>query len=99
MGNRTNATQSRAALAYGPGHSAFAVTPSNTAHLQQNGQDVIVRGVFVGVAGNITGEVFTESGTAATVAFVGLAAGTVLNVAFTHIHVTGTTATSIVGLL
>ena len=97
--SRANATQARAQLAYGPGHSAFDITPADATQLQQNSEDVTVRAIFVGGAGNVTGKVFTESGAAATVTFAGVAAGTVLNIAFIEVHSTGTTATSIVGLL
>jgi len=97
--SRKNSTEARAQLAYGPGHSAFSITPHDTNHLQQNSEDVVCRGIYVGGAGDVTGEVFTESGAAATVTFTAVGAGTVLNVAFTHVHSTATTATAIVGLL
>lgn len=95
---RINSTEARANLAYGPGHSAFAITPHATNHLQQNSEDVVVRAIYVGVSGDITGKVLTESGAAATIAFLAVPVG-VLNVAFFEIHITGTTATDMVGLL
>jgi len=95
---RANATQARAQLAYGPGHSPFSITPHATNHLQQNSEDVTVRAIYVGGAGDVTGTVFTESGTATEQTFTGVAAGTVLNVAFTHINTTST-ATLMIGLL
>ena len=84
---------------YGPGHSAFSITPADATNLQQNSRDVIVRGVYVGGLGDVTGKVWTESGSEATVTFSAVPAGTVLNVAFTQIHSTNTTATLLIGLL
>lgn len=80
---------------YGPGHSVFAITPHDTNTLTRQP----VRGVFVGVGGDITGVVFSERDPAPTVTFKNVPSGTILNVAFTHIHATDTTATDLIGLL
>lgn len=99
MAGRTNATQSRASLAYGPGHSAFAIVPHNTNHLQQNSEDVTLRAIYVGGLGNVTGRVFTESGAAVTQTWFNVPAGSTLHFAFIEIHVIGTTATNMLGFL
>lgn len=96
---RLNATLARAQLAYGPGHSPFDVVPNDTNHLQQNGEDIILRALYVGGLGNVTGKVFTESGAAATVTFNNVPAGSTLHFAFIEVHATGTTATLMLGLL
>jgi len=98
-GNHTQGTKDRADLAYGPGHSAIAVTPHDTNPLVDvNGETITARAIYVGVSGNITGKVMTPNGTAGTVAFLSVPIG-ILNVAFEEIHATGTTATDIVALL
>lgn len=91
-------TEIRASLPYGPGHSAFDISPHDTNQIEQNGQPVTLRAVYVGGAGNITGKVMTEFGASATVTFTAVPAGTILNVAFTHIHTTSS-ATLMIGLL
>lgn len=80
---------------YGPGHSAFDISPDNSEPIA-NGP---VRAVYVGVGGDITGRTVSQSGSPATVTFTAVPTGTVLPVAFTHIHVTGTDADDMVGLL
>lgn len=99
MAGRTNATQSRASLAYGPGHSAFVIVPHDTNHLQQNSEDVTLRAIYVGGLGNVTGRVFTESGLPVTVTFSNVPAGSTLHFAFIEVHATLTTATLMLGLL
>lgn len=99
MAGRTNATQSRAALAYGPGHSAFAVIPHDTNRLQQNSEDVTLRAIYVGGLGDVTGRVFTESGSPVTLTWFNVPAGSTLHFAFIEVHATGTTATNILAFL
>lgn len=73
-----------------PAEDCFAITPHDT-----NAMASVVRGIYVGGAGNIT--IITPKGT--TVALNGALAGTVLAVRATHVKSTGTTATSLVGLV
>ncbi len=84
---------------YGPGHSAFAITPNDANQLQQNSRDVVVRAIYVGSLGDVTGKIITESGAEATVTFKNVPAGSTLHFAFVEVHVTLTTASDIIGLL
>ncbi len=70
-----------------PGSPAVAITPSDSVNFDE------CRGVYVGVAGDITGIV---SGTA--VLFKNAVAGSTISVRFTRINSTGTTATDLVAL-
>lgn len=99
MGAKTQGTKARAALAYGPGHSPFAITPADATQLQQDSEDVTCRAIYVGGLGDVTGKIFTESGTADTITFSNVPAGSTLHFAFIEVHATGTTATDIVGFL
>lgn len=85
-------------LVTGRGYSdAFAITPSDSVDFtaaQTYGRSVI-DGIFVGGAGNVT--VVTMHGT--TVLFVGLSAGDILPARAKRVNSTGTTATSLVGLM
>lgn len=90
------ATLGRAQLAYGPGMAPVVVVPhaTNPIKADDEGEALVVRAIYVGVSGDIKGVV---SGTDAAVAFVGVPVG-IFNVAFTHIEITGTTATDMVAL-
>jgi len=79
---------------------AAAVTPNDTINdttkltsLKAPG-DPSPAGLYVGVSGNV--KVRLISGNDAT--FVGLAAGVVHPIQFTHVYATGTTATSILAV-
>lgn len=84
--------------AYGPGHSAFSVTPDTGEALIQNGDAVVLRALYVGTGGTVSGKVATHNDDPATVVFENVPSGTVLNVAFVEID-EDTTATDLVGLL
>ena len=64
-----------------------AIVPSDTALLN-------IRGIYVGVTGNIS--LLTYGGNAITL--TGVLAGTILPIETSRINATGTTATSLVGL-
>jgi len=89
-------TLGRAGLAYGPGHSPVVVVPhaSNPISTDGNGEALVARGIYVGVTGDITGVVL---GNDTAVLFKAVPVG-ILNVAFTHVEVVGTTATNMVAL-
>ncbi|HYE89045.1 MAG TPA: hypothetical protein VEA16_21995 [Vicinamibacterales bacterium] len=70
--------------------SGFAITPSNTDNLPQ-----VCTGLYVGGAGAVA--VVLNDGTVLT--FVAVPAGTLLPIQFRRINSTGTTATSLVGLI
>jgi hypothetical protein len=76
----------------GPATVAVAVTPNDSTA-------VSFAGLYVGGAGNVTIEALNASGAAANVLFTAVPAGTILPVHCTKVLSTGTTATSIVGLL
>lgn len=96
MSANANATAARANLAYGPGVSPVVVVPhaSDAISADADGGAKVVRAIYVGVTGDITGVV---AGTTAAVLFTAVPAG-IFNVAFTHIRITGTTAASMVAL-
>ena len=73
-----------------PAKDAFAVTPDNATFFTQ-----AARALYVGGTGDIT--LVTAAGTA--VQFVGVPAGVILPVRCSRVNSTGTTATSIVGLV
>lgn len=75
-----------------PAATAAAVTPNDSTDLTVN-----ARGLYVGGAGNLVVLMAGESSDAATVTFVGVAAGTVLPIRVRRVT-TSTTATSIVAL-
>jgi hypothetical protein len=73
-----------------PASDGFAITPNDGADLA-----VFTRSIYVGGAGNIS--LVTVKGT--TLSFVGLPAGAILPIRAARIRSTGTTATSLVGLV
>ena len=73
----------------GPARGVVAVTPSDTTTYGP-----VLRGLFVGGAGNVAVE--AEDGSTAT--FTGVLAGTVLPVTAARVLSTGTSATNITGL-
>jgi hypothetical protein len=76
----------------GPATKAVAVTPGDATVVD-------FASLYVGGAGNIVVETRNMAGTAADVTFTGVPAGTILPIACTKVKATGTTATSIVGLV
>lgn len=90
---------------YGSGFGPFVVVPSNTLPLHDGVENVVVRSVFVGVAGHITGKVATVTwsagiptyGESDTIKFSNVPVG-LFEMAFTEIHATGTTATNMVAV-
>ena len=75
----------------GPSASFAAVVPHNTTNLT-----VPTRGLFIGVAGNVS--VVPLASPSTSVVFKNVAAGSVLPVAALRVNATGTTATDIVAL-
>lgn len=73
-----------------PAHGVIAITPHNT-----NDIGARVRGIWVGVAGDVS--VVCHDGSSAL--FVGAAAGSVIPVYARRVNATGTTATNLVGML
>lgn len=73
-----------------PARQAIAITPSDTTNISGGN---IMRGIYVGGAGNISIEVANG-----TVVLYGAVAGSVLPVRTTRVNATGTTATNLVGL-
>lgn len=73
------------------GSSAFAITPNDSSDLAQP-----IRGLYIGGAGNI---VVLFEGDTSPVTLVGLVAGVVHPLAVKKVFATGTTATSIIGVL
>jgi hypothetical protein len=73
-----------------PAPSAEEVTPSDSVNL-----DNTSRGLFVGVAGNVSVEM-AETGTA--IVFTGVLAGSILPIRIIRVNSTGTTATDMVSL-
>lgn len=73
-----------------PASSAFAITPHDSNDLTN-----VVRGIYVGGAGDIT---VNMAGTGSSIAFVGVPAGTLLPIRVTRVLDTGTDATSLVGI-
>tara|TARA_R110000824_G_scaffold194375_5_gene376996 strand:+ start:6286 stop:6549 length:264 start_codon:yes stop_codon:yes gene_type:complete len=73
-----------------PSHELLTITPSDTLELTHS-----VRAIFVGGTGNIT--LIDSKGTSHVL--VGIPAGATLAIKPTKIMATGTTATSIVGLI
>jgi hypothetical protein len=74
----------------GPAAHAFAVTPNDSTDLSET-----TRALYVGVSGNVAAVM--ASGASAT--FSAVQAGTTLPVRATRVLATGTTASSIVGLV
>lgn len=74
----------------GSASNAFAIAPSN-----DNQLDIVTRGIYVGVSGDLKVDM-DDSGTA--IAFVGLASGIIHPIRARKVYATGTTATNIVGV-
>lgn len=74
----------------GPGDDAFAVTPSDTVTFA-----VAARALYVGTTGDVT--LITKGG--ATIKFTAVPAGTVIPIRCTQVMTTGTTASTIVGIV
>ncbi len=85
-----NFAQTEAAV-QAPATSAFAITPNNSTQLTS-----VTRAVYVGGAGNLT--VLMDNDTS-NVTFTGVPAGSILPIRVRLVAATGTTATSIVGLV
>jgi len=77
-----------------PSSKLLAVTPSDTAALEYDGEVMRTKGVYVGGAGDLA--VDSDEGTA--VVFENVPAGSILPIDVSFINATGTTATSIVAL-
>lgn len=73
-----------------PAGSAFAISPDNSTDLA-----LMTRGIYVGGTGDL--KVDMADGT--TVTFVGLAAGVVHPIRARRVYATGTSATSIIGVI
>ena len=73
-----------------PFTSAIAITPSDTTVLTEP-----LRGLYVGGLG---GTVSVVMASGQTVTFSGVGTGTTLNICYTKVRSTGTTATNILGL-
>lgn len=76
-----------------PAECAIAVTPSDAVNLL-----VATRGIIVGVAGNVSLEMFGPNGTATKTCVIPVVAGIVYPFRCTRVNATSTTATSIVAL-
>ena len=73
-----------------PAERAFAISPHDTNELAN-----VVRAVYVGTTGNITGRLVGDT---ADVAFNSVPAGALLPFRFQYIRSTGTTASDMVGV-
>lgn len=69
-----------------PARNAVAVTPSDSVDL-----GFVTRGLYVGVAGDVTVNMVTSG---ATILFKAVPAGTLLPISVSRVLATGTTATS-----
>lgn len=76
-----------------PARIAFEITPSDSVEIPTG-----TRGIYVGVAGDLTVIMLDEPGSK-TVKFTGLAAGVVHPIAAKQVMSTGTTVDEILGLL
>jgi hypothetical protein len=76
----------------GPATGAVAVTPNDSTVVD-------FAALYVGGAGTVTVTTLNASGADADVLFTGVPAGTILPVHCSKVKSTGTTATSIVGLI
>ena len=74
----------------GPSPDGFAITPSDVTPF-----GVMARQLFVGGSGNVT--LITAAGT--TLTLTGVLAGALLPIKCSQVKATGTTATSLVGLI
>jgi hypothetical protein len=73
-----------------PAGDAFTITPSDSTDFAND-----TRGIYVGVTGNVSAVMQTG----VTVVFIAVPAGTVLPIRVHRVNSTGTTASSLVGLL
>ncbi|MHA2067642.1 MAG: spike base protein, RCAP_Rcc01079 family [Candidatus Thorarchaeota archaeon] len=73
-----------------PAGKAFAITPNDTTDL-----DNPTRGLYVGVAGDVTAILIDDD---AAVTFVALAAGIIHPISCSRVLATGTAATDILGI-
>jgi hypothetical protein len=74
-----------------PGYTkAAALTPNDSTAISPG---FTTKGIYIGGAGNLSVII-----NAATVAFQGVLAGTILPIAPTHVRATGTTATNLVAV-
>jgi len=74
-----------------PATQAVAITPNDEKDLV-----TATRGIYVGVSGDLTVDLV---GGSSEIAFVNLAAGVIHPLRVTRVYATGTTATSIIGVL
>lgn len=81
---------SRNASLTGPAFGGFAITPSDSAELEE-----VTRAIYIGSGGNLA--VTLHSGQAVT--FKNIADGVLLPVRAAYVAATGTTATDLVGLV
>lgn len=80
-----------------PARKAFVIVPNDV-----NDLPFATRGIFVGVAGDITLEMVDPLGINSAkipILFKNIAAGTILPLRVSRIHATGTVALAIVGLI
>ena len=82
-----------------PAMMADVITPSDSVNLTEpvSGSPIQSRGVWVGVAGNISVEMYDPEDrlTDKTVILVGVLAGSILPISVTRVNSTSTTATDI----
>ncbi len=82
-----------------PATMSYVVTPSDSVNLNEpnGGSPIQSRGIFIGVAGNISVEMYDPDNklTDKTVVLVGVLAGSILPLSVTRVNSTLTTATDI----
>lgn len=76
-----------------PAECAIAVAPSDSVNLSS-----ATRGIIVGVAGNVSLEMFGPNGTASKTCIIPVVAGVVYPFRCTRVNATLTTATGIIAL-
>lgn len=89
----------------GAGWGCFDIAPHDTDPIHDGVENVVLRWVYVGVSGNITGKVATVTwsagiptyGDSDTITFLSVPIG-LFEMAFTEIHSTGTTATDMIAV-
>jgi len=90
----------------GSGWGSFNIVPHDTNPIHDGVENVVVRSIYVGVSGDVTGKVATVTqvsglpvyGDSATVTFKDMAIG-LHEIAFTEVHITGTTATNMIAIM
>ena len=87
----TNATLRQTSLKDKPATNSFVITP----HASNDVGDVVPRGIYSGGGGTLA---MRLEGDTADVPWIGVTAGDTLDVSPSHIRVTGTTCTGIIGL-